>query len=973
MLAVFTDHSPLVFMAIDLLDFTQIDNDTPGVAWLALTTGQFFSTPPGGFVDIVDGTTAAARATEVIDAAYIVGGETAHVGLLRFFFSAGIQFIALRLAASSAEDGASAGPSLTADALNNLGLVVQRGTDTYKYRLVDLVGDAGDDDEPYSWSDVDPPLSLAALNALTGTDVHALLVDISNPRIDWPNLRLIDPAAVPAAPAAPTVTSTGMTSIRAAWTAPATGATPTGYDLQWRVAPNEAWTQVDDATSPHAIANLTVGATYEVQVRAYNDDGDGPWSASGQATTASANRTPTIAVINDVTVLQGEMLDLTLPDPGGDAPVALTVSGRPDWIQFDPSTRRLHGTAANAVSEIPLTYTAEDADGETASRAFNVIVPLELGDFAPAGRDRAASALLTRGGVNTNGLLYRNDDPATDDPADLGELLAGSLTPDGQRISRIRRVDATHLQLIDTPDTTDLGAFFAAGGDGRDLRIHIQDKDGSAAFDAAAATISLTGANVVRFAATADFMTIVDRIAVNQRFILAFTRAAVADLPLTAAATLGGSLSVRAALALADVEDLALTAAVTLGGSLSVAASLTLADDDDLALTAAATLGGSLSVRAELALADVEDLALTAAPTLGGSLGVAASLTLAAVDDLALTAAATLGGSLSVRSVPTLADVEELALTAAVRLRGSLGVRAALTLTGGAPPAAVPVALLLSLETDMSDGLARGYPAEIPLHGDVVMEAWHPVEAEVETRLLRTVSDAAGPAVHGRVRSLVQEVITLLAPDAALAEQTARLLNAVNSRRRAGLAARAGAGRKRGMADAVAGRQSAAGRRVAALQRRQTASSAAHHPRAVLRVGGGARVAGRVCAAFAHADCAGCAGRGHAGGSADSDAERSERGCLDALRHPPVPGPQRAAGVDARLCDGGDGHGRGQRRPHAGPVRQSGSGRQGQRRQTAVSAAAAAGERRQRQRRARQPQRGRARPGLWAGGRRRQC
>ena len=95
-------------------------------------------------------------------------------------------------------------------------------------------------------------------------------------------------AGLPAAPAAPTLTP-GNAQLAASWTAPANngGSAVTDYDVRYcstscNVATN--WTELDDSTDSTAlsatVATLTNGTSYQVQVRAGNTHGDGPWSPS---------------------------------------------------------------------------------------------------------------------------------------------------------------------------------------------------------------------------------------------------------------------------------------------------------------------------------------------------------------------------------------------------------------------------------------------------------------------------------------------------------------------------------------------------------------------------------------------------------------------------------------------------------------------------------------------------------------------
>ena len=115
-------------------------------------------------------------------------------------------------------------------------------------------------------------------------------------------ITVTDVAEPPAAPAAPAVTATSAstTSVDVAWTAPANPGKPaiSGYDLRYRVGNSGSWTDgPQNRTGASAsIASLTAGTSYQVQVRATNAEGDGPWSDSGSGSTGTAsNAAPTFA------------------------------------------------------------------------------------------------------------------------------------------------------------------------------------------------------------------------------------------------------------------------------------------------------------------------------------------------------------------------------------------------------------------------------------------------------------------------------------------------------------------------------------------------------------------------------------------------------------------------------------------------------------------------------------------------------
>ena len=112
----------------------------------------------------------------------------------------------------------------------------------------------------------------------------------------------------PAAPV-PTLDEATLNSLTVHWAEPANaGPTITDYDYRYRVMtdpPAGTWTEVTDTSltaTMVTLTGLTAGTTYEVQVRATNDEGTGEWSESLRETTAGALRfTPAT-----VTVTEGE-------------------------------------------------------------------------------------------------------------------------------------------------------------------------------------------------------------------------------------------------------------------------------------------------------------------------------------------------------------------------------------------------------------------------------------------------------------------------------------------------------------------------------------------------------------------------------------------------------------------------------------------------------------------------------------------
>ena len=103
----------------------------------------------------------------------------------------------------------------------------------------------------------------------------------------------------PSAPAAPTVVAGATdseTTLDVSWAAPVnTGPPIKDYNIQYRVGSSGGFTDArfSGVGTRAAITGLSPDTTYEVQVRAVNDEGAGPWSASGRGETKpTPNRPP---------------------------------------------------------------------------------------------------------------------------------------------------------------------------------------------------------------------------------------------------------------------------------------------------------------------------------------------------------------------------------------------------------------------------------------------------------------------------------------------------------------------------------------------------------------------------------------------------------------------------------------------------------------------------------------------------------
>ena len=110
------------------------------------------------------------------------------------------------------------------------------------------------------------------------------------------NVTVTDEDEPPGTPAAPTVATSGA-SLVVNWSAPANAGRPpiSDYDLRYREGTAGSWAEAGHAGAATStrISNLKENTSYEVQVRAWNVDGESGWSPSGSGSTGS-NSAPVI-------------------------------------------------------------------------------------------------------------------------------------------------------------------------------------------------------------------------------------------------------------------------------------------------------------------------------------------------------------------------------------------------------------------------------------------------------------------------------------------------------------------------------------------------------------------------------------------------------------------------------------------------------------------------------------------------------
>ena len=175
------------------------------------------------------------------------------------------------------------------------GYAIQGGADRSTFSIVETTGVLTFASAPNFEAPADADTDngyVVVVRATSGTGARAKTADQTI------TVTVTDVAGeAPGVPAAPLVSAASVTSVTAAWTAPANAGPPiTDYDYRYRVtAPQGAWTEV--TTTPitalsATITGLAEDTGYDVQVRATTDEGTSGWSASGSGST-DANAAPT--------------------------------------------------------------------------------------------------------------------------------------------------------------------------------------------------------------------------------------------------------------------------------------------------------------------------------------------------------------------------------------------------------------------------------------------------------------------------------------------------------------------------------------------------------------------------------------------------------------------------------------------------------------------------------------------------------
>ena len=191
-------------------------------------------------------------------------------------------------------------------------------------------------------------------------------------------ITLANAVEIPLAPDMPAVSATSgnTTSLDVRWTSPGNAGRPviTGYKLQYRQGGSGGWTaHAHSGTGTSTtLGSLATDTTYQVQVRALNADGDGPWSAAGSRSTGAVAATVPGAPRGFTAAPDNARVTLSWSAPASDGGAPITT------YRYRHETRTMSLSGA-AWTEVP----DSDADGDGADEREVTVTGLTNGTEYP--------------------------------------------------------------------------------------------------------------------------------------------------------------------------------------------------------------------------------------------------------------------------------------------------------------------------------------------------------------------------------------------------------------------------------------------------------------------------------------------------------------------------------------------------------------------------------------------------------------
>ena len=180
----------------------------------------------------------------------------------------------------------------------------------------------------------------------------------------------------PGKPDQPTVSNETENSLTVTWTAPTnTGPDITNYPVQYRIGSSGAFTVWSDSslTVPRTITGLRSGRTYQIQVQAKNDEGNGLWSNSGSGTTLTAPTVSSVAFTSTPTLGQNntyklnDVIDITVTF---NEAVSVTDTPQID-LTIGSTVRQADYQSGSTTTQLLFQYTVQNTDSDTDGASIN--------------------------------------------------------------------------------------------------------------------------------------------------------------------------------------------------------------------------------------------------------------------------------------------------------------------------------------------------------------------------------------------------------------------------------------------------------------------------------------------------------------------------------------------------------------------------------------------------------------------------
>ena len=260
-------------------------------------------------------------------------------------------------------------------------------------------------------------LTLKVVDGHNGNDTITVTVNITD---------VLEP---PEKPEPPTASQQSLTGITFKWQEPDnTGPAITDYDAQWRKGTTGGWTDVSTSlTRSVVLSDLYQNSTYQLQVKATNDEGDSDWSNPGASAT-NQNSPPSFNEGTETTRSVPEntatATDVGNPmavtdsdiDDGGSLSYGITTPGVPFTV--DSSTGQIKTvTGANYDHETKPShqFNAQVQDGQGGSDSIEVTINITDVDEPPGAPEAPTSSDSTINSVTIDWTEPDNTGPAITD------------------------------------------------------------------------------------------------------------------------------------------------------------------------------------------------------------------------------------------------------------------------------------------------------------------------------------------------------------------------------------------------------------------------------------------------------------------------------------------------------------------------------------------------------------------------------